>query len=112
MKTAIIWGQEIRTREELHKTLSQQLGFPDYYGNNLDALFDILTMTAEPISIQIYAPERLEANLGRYYSLFLAVLQDAGEENAHVSVDRMPSGERTETISTSTEESDPPCDEE
>ena len=33
--------------EEVHNYLTEQLGFPDYYGKNLDALYDMLTSGLE-----------------------------------------------------------------
>ena len=33
------------TKRELHSTLAQAFQFPDYYGNNLDALYDVLSET-------------------------------------------------------------------
>lgn len=33
---------------DLHRLIAQCLNFPDWYGNNLDALFDCLTCVSEP----------------------------------------------------------------
>ncbi|MBR6615488.1 MAG: barstar family protein, partial [Lachnospiraceae bacterium] len=38
-------------RSEVHAYLKEQFGFPDYYGNNLDALFDVLGDIAEDMDI-------------------------------------------------------------
>ena len=43
MKEIIIEGALINSIEELHKVFKEALGLPDYYGNNLDALWDMLT---------------------------------------------------------------------
>ena len=40
MKTALINGRRIHTKEDLHQTLKVQLDLPEYYGANLDALYD------------------------------------------------------------------------
>ena len=40
---AIIDLSKITTRADLHRLLKGMLLFPDHYGNNLDALHDILT---------------------------------------------------------------------
>ena len=86
MKTAILRGREIADKGALHSLLARQLDFPDYYGGNLDALYDLLTETAEPIRIVIADPEALAENLGGYYDVFRAVLRDAGEDNGNVTV--------------------------
>ena len=48
MKRALIDGRECRDKQTLHRQLKDQLAFPDYYGNNLDALYDILSTAQEP----------------------------------------------------------------
>lgn len=37
--------KEVNTVQELHDLLSTKLGFPDYYGNNWDAFWDMITDT-------------------------------------------------------------------
>ena len=37
----------------LHRYLKEQMGFPFYYGANLDALFDELSSITEPVHIQL-----------------------------------------------------------
>lgn len=39
----IIDGNNMKTKTEAHKYLKKILQLPDYYGNNLDALYDCLT---------------------------------------------------------------------
>ena len=39
----ILDGMSIHNREELHELLAQALGFPAWYGGNMDALYDCLT---------------------------------------------------------------------
>ncbi len=43
MKKIIIDGAKIATKDELHDTLAAAFGFPEWYGRNLDALYDCLT---------------------------------------------------------------------
>ena len=43
MKTVTIRGIDFTCPEELHDYLASELSFPEYYGRNLDALYDILT---------------------------------------------------------------------
>ena len=40
----ILDGMSIHNREELHELLAQALGFPAWYGGNMDALFDCLSV--------------------------------------------------------------------
>jgi ribonuclease inhibitor len=52
MTNIIIDGKEFKSEQEFHKLIKIKMGFPDYYGENLDALWDCLTSEIEqPISI-------------------------------------------------------------
>jgi len=42
MKTIVLDGTEMLTKEATHAYLAQRLELPDYYGRNLDALWDLL----------------------------------------------------------------------
>jgi ribonuclease inhibitor len=42
MKEITIHGAAIANAEQLHQQLAEQLDFPAWYGNNLDALWDML----------------------------------------------------------------------
>ena len=46
----------IKTKEEFHKLIKEELDFPEYYGNNLDAFYDLLTEIAEPLEIEFLMP--------------------------------------------------------
>ena len=85
MKTAYILGREIADKDELHGSIAQQLDFPDYYGGNLDALYDVLSTSAEPCRIIIMDREDLSRHLGDYFRRFLRVLLDVSLENGAVS---------------------------
>lgn len=39
----IIDGERIKTTDDFHLEIKEKLEFPDYYGENLDALWDCLT---------------------------------------------------------------------
>lgn len=43
MKKIILDGTMLGSCESAHPYLKEKLGFPEYYGNNLDALYDCLT---------------------------------------------------------------------
>ena len=43
MDEKIIDCSAIRTKEDLHRLFREALSFPEWYGNNLDALYDCLT---------------------------------------------------------------------
>ena len=47
MKNIILDFENMHGRENTHVYLAQMLGFPEYYGKNLDALYDCLTELAD-----------------------------------------------------------------
>lgn len=77
----IIEGKDIKTPEDLHDALSAGLAFPEYYGRNLDALWDCLTgWLTTPVTIiwKDYAASR-EA-LGDYAQRAVDLIRDATQE--------------------------------
>ena len=62
MKRALIDGRSCRDKQTLHQQLKDQLIFPDYYGKNLDALYDMLSTTQEEIDIGFLNREELHGN--------------------------------------------------
>ena len=74
-------------REAAHGYLARRLGLPDYYGKNLDALYDILSADlAEPTRLVVYRREALARSLGGYSEALLDTLADAARENPCLEV--------------------------
>ncbi len=69
---------DIRSVRELHAYLKEELKLPDYYGNNLDALYDVLTEKRQYDTVSLYGFDRLRRNIGGYADLLTGVLEDAG----------------------------------
>ena len=78
--------EKMRSLPMLHKYLHTALALPEYYGANLDALFDCLTELAEPTELVIPRQVADEAYLGWYGQQFLQMLQDAAEENTALKI--------------------------
>ena len=76
----------LQSREELHTYLQEALELPDYYGGNLDALYDLLTENTEPLEITISEEVQQEEYLGDYGTQLLCVLQDAAAVNDSLSL--------------------------
>ena len=87
MRTIVLDGSLMAGREEAHEYLVQRLGLPDYYGKNLDALFDILSADlTEPTRLVVYRREALAQSLGSYGEALLGALADAARENPCLEV--------------------------
>ncbi len=71
-------------RKAAHEYIARTLEFPDYYGNNLDALFDCLTEMGE-CSIVFTNLDELEM-LGDYSGALLAVFEEAEQANEDINL--------------------------
>ncbi|MCI7796807.1 MAG: barstar family protein [Lachnospiraceae bacterium] len=87
-------------KEEIQAYLKEAFGFPEHYGNNLDAFFDCLTDVDEDIKIVIkedpegalrepledpdwpYGGNRKQ----NYLKAVRRVIEDAAEENSHLHI--------------------------
>lgn len=85
IKKVILDFNGTETREEIHGILKRELRFPDYYGNNLDALYDCLTDIHEDTAIGFYWTED-DSLISEYLRRTQLVFADAEEENAHLAV--------------------------
>lgn len=86
---AILNGSAIDTKEALHSELIRALPLPEWYGKNLDALYDCLTDLSDPTEILLLHAEAMERALGDYALRFERVLCDAAEENRRLTVTRI-----------------------
>ena len=89
MQIIILNGLAMKNRRETHEYLRQTLGFPDYYGHNLDALADCLGELGPHTHIILTEADALRAQLGGYAERLLAVLREgAGQPcSYHFTVD-------------------------
>ncbi|MGL4606023.1 MAG: barstar family protein [Eubacteriaceae bacterium] len=78
--------EKIENKENFHKIMKKELKFSDYYGGNLDALWDELTMIAEPTKIVLENHRALKANLGASGKLILKTLEEAEKENKELKI--------------------------
>ena len=74
MKVVLLDGNRIKTAEDLHRTFREALGFPEWYGNNLDALYDMLTETQEEVGVILVNNTQLADALGERWTALLRLL--------------------------------------
>ena len=70
----------------LHSYLKETLGFPFYYGANLDALYDELTSETSELGITVALPKSPKGGMVDYLPRLRMVFEDAARENYHLKV--------------------------
>ncbi len=82
----VLDGRKMTDKMTLHNYLREQCGFPEYYGNNLDALYDVLTDREEPLEIRLEHAEELKEILCGYGEAFIETLEDAAASGRNFSL--------------------------
>ena len=67
-------GSQMQTPGQAHGYLKKTLHFPEYYGENADALFDCLTELSGEVILFLHDSEQISANI-------LKTMEEASEEN-------------------------------
>ena len=70
-------GTKMTAKSEAHAYIANVLGFPSYYGKNLDALFDCLCELSKDSEIIITSAHAIPALLGDYGTRLLDVFKEA-----------------------------------
>ena len=84
MAEIVLDGLELQSLEEVHDRFALALDLPEYYGRNLDALFDCLTDQGEDVTVRLLHREALEDRLGRRGRALARLLRRAAAENPQV----------------------------
>ncbi|MBQ5708222.1 MAG: barstar family protein [Peptococcaceae bacterium] len=79
-------GTVLKSKEELHSTISWQLQLTDYYGRNLDAFWDVLSAWNKPLIIKVTNTAQLYDYLGDYAQSLLELLRDVAAENSTITL--------------------------
>lgn len=73
---------------EIHKILKQNFGFPEYYGENWDALWDCLHglfCSSGNISVKIHGFNSLNSELREYCLTMLEIFDDVHKDTPNVT---------------------------
>lgn len=79
----ILDGKQMVSKKETHLYLQETFGFPQYYGKNLDALYDCLTEMRE-MEVELHHTEEMLTALGGYGEKLLDVFREA--ENVMLAI--------------------------
>ena len=78
--------RKMTDRKAAHAYLKQALALPDYYGNNLDALYDLMTDREEETVLVLGYWRQLGALMGDYGISLLETLREASEAHPILEV--------------------------
>ncbi|WP_103981858.1 barstar family protein [Helcococcus massiliensis] len=86
MNKIILDGRDYTSKEAFHKDMKKKFNFPDFYGENLDALWDLLS-EKNALNIEIKHSSDLIKNLGDYGKQIIDLFTDLREEGFTVTFD-------------------------
>lgn len=83
--TIFISLKGLTDRSGIHSVLKEALDFPDYYGNNLDALNDELTSITSAVNVVLMDWDLVPSNMEAYVKNLINVFETCSKENPHFS---------------------------
>lgn len=81
MEKIYLNGKKMIIKENTHKYLKRKLDLGDYYGENLDALWDMVSEKRDIIKVIIFNSEDIIINQGVYGENILKVFKDSKNIN-------------------------------
>ena len=87
MRTVIIDAKNIATVAALQRYIQYLFDFPEHYGRNLDALYDMLSTLDRQTRVVLTGGAEASADLAAYLPRLAQVLGDAAAHNANLSVE-------------------------
>lgn len=86
MQKVILDGRNMTDKAATQEYLKEQFRFPEYYGRNLDALYDCLTEIEVETEIQIEHKKQIAEYLGDYVEALVDTIRDAAQENPNLQL--------------------------
>ncbi len=87
MEEIILNGSKMLDKKATHEYLKRKLKLPEFYGKNLDALWDYLSTDDIEKYIIIINTESITKNMGFYGESLLHLLLEVCTENTKISVE-------------------------
>ncbi len=81
LKHLTLQPKGLTTPAQLHGEIKALFAFPDSYGANLDALYDLLCQPCDAVCLTLPRALPRRRKLSRYYDRVVDILQAAAEQN-------------------------------
>jgi ribonuclease inhibitor len=80
-------GKAIRSLDDFYSQIAPKLRFPDYFGRNLDALWDVLTTDVQgPVELVWEESEDSKKSMGKDFEKVSVLLKDVEKERGDFKV--------------------------
>lgn len=86
METITIDFTGAKNWDEVHERISKPLDFPEWYGKNLDALWDLLTGYIAPCNIIIKGTKKVSSEYLEYVQRICNVFIEAEDEYKEIKI--------------------------
>lgn len=86
MKELIVDGRFMQSRKAMYVHLTRVFSLPSYFGNNLDALWDVLTESDEATQITFINTDLTLKYLGNYGENLIGLLKKLEVENENYRI--------------------------
>ena len=80
MSEYIIDFDGVQTEEDVQDRVVESLPLPDYYGRNLDALYDVLTEQGEGMDITVVGCDSADPDVQPYIDDLIEVMEDVSTQ--------------------------------
>jgi len=75
-KRCVLDGKTVRSMDRFYDEVSRQLSFPEHFGRNLDALWDVLVADTEgPVELDWKEPDLSREAMGKDFGRLMTVLR-------------------------------------
>ncbi len=88
MEIYLLDGKDMTSRENAYRVIERTMRFPDWFGHNLDALYDSLSELPPETAVVFVNTGRLTENLGNYANKVLACFRDSSEEIGYTFLEK------------------------
>ncbi len=85
MKIVELDGSKMDSIQNTHIHLKESMMLPEYYGENLDAMYDVMSDIRENTFVFVLNSQQMRTSLGDYGARMERVWEDLEQHNKHLS---------------------------